>query len=246
MNIITPEELDDINNKRLLYKYNGIFISNNQENEMEIKDMEIPNYEQNYFDLLTGKKPLSSTKNYFLEFINESYRNQIRIYDANENGVNKISLNLDDSDIIRNAMALELIYNEKILIIFLNKKFKFYIFSDDYIKYKSYSLQLESLSPLNYMIPFENNLTESLLKINSNNILLIYNNQAYVISFDENLKEIIQCYQLNLKNILKADKVYYYNKDGISDILFFICLFYSVNIINEINIELLYYYFYLF
>ena len=118
MSIITPEEVDELGKKCLLYKYAGIYYGiNKQGKDMEIKEINIPYHKYNYFEPLIEKNNYddkNNKNNYFLKYIKEPGKNRIYRYNFNGYIVNKISLNSTAFD---TKKYLSLIYSEKVLII---------------------------------------------------------------------------------------------------------------------------------
>ena len=212
LNIITSEEVDALDKTRLLNKYNIILSGiNKMTKDLEVKEANLGENEYNCFEPLIGENPYNNKKNYFLQ-IKKGNNNEINIYDQDGFNVNKISLYLGFLD-AKNYLSL--MFSEKVLILFFRQYLHFYIISDDYKKYESYNLQFEHLLPFNHFLSDVNHNNDDLLKINSTNILLINNKNGYVITFDEELKYLIQLYKLNTGNIIKANSVYYKNVNNI-------------------------------
>ena len=78
---------------------------------------------------------------------------------------------------------------------------------------------------------------DDLLKINPTNILLINNFKGYVFTFDEELKNIIQIYDLPEQNIIKADTVYYYNQNKILETGIIIISSNHIDYLNYLSYE---------
>jgi len=212
LNIITPEEVDDLDKKRLLNKYRAILYGINKiPKDLEIKEANISEINHNCFEPLIGINPYNNKKNYFLQFI-RGKSNEIPIYEPDGNFINKISLPPELFD-VKNYLALMFI--EKILIVFHRNCLNFFIISDDYKNYDSYILYIQHLLGLNTFFSDINYKTDDLLKINSTNILLINNKNGYVITFDKELKQILQLNKLNNSNIIKANTVYYINENNL-------------------------------
>ena len=212
LNIITPEEVDDLDKKRLLNKYRAILYGiNKMPKDLEIKEANLSVINHNCFEPLIGINPYNNKKNYFLQFI-RGKSNEIEIYEPDGNFINKISLLPDFFD-VKNYLALMFI--EKILIVFHRNRLNFFIISDDYKNYDSYILYIEHLLEVNTFLSEINYKTDDLLKINSTNILLINNKNGYVITFDKELKQILQLNKLNNNNIIKANTVYYINENNL-------------------------------
>ena len=212
LNIITPEEVDDLDKKRLLNKYRAILYGiNKMPKDLEIKEANLIVIDHNCFEPLIGINPYNNKKNYFLQFI-RGKSNEIAIYEPDGNFINKISLPPELFD-VKNYLALMFI--EKILIVFHRNRLNFFIISDDYKNYDSYILYFEYLLGLNTFLSEINYKTDDLLKINSTNILLINNKIGYVITFDKELKQILQLNKLNNNNIIKANTVYYINENNL-------------------------------
>ena len=212
LNIITPEEVDDLDKKRLLNKYRAILYGINKiPKDLEIKEANISEINHNCFEPLIGINPYNNKKNYFLQFI-RGKSNEIPIYEPDGNFINKISLPPELFD-VKNYLALMFI--EKILIVFHRNRLNFFIISDDYKNYDSYILYIQHLLGLNTFFSDINYKTDDLLKINSTNILLINNKNGYVITFDKELKQILQLNKLNNNNIIKANTVYYINENNL-------------------------------
>ena len=212
LNIITPEEVDDLDKKRLLNKYRAILYGINKiPKDLEIKEANISEINQNCFEPLIGINPYNNKKNYFLQFI-RGKSNEIAIYEPDGNFINKISLPPELFD-VKNYLALMFI--EKILIVFHRNCLNFFIISDDYKNYDSYILYIQHLLGLNTFFSDINYKTDDLLKINSTNILLINNKNGYVITFDKELKQILQLNKINNNNIIKANTVYYINENNL-------------------------------
>ena len=212
LNIITPEEVDDLDKKRLLNKYRAILYGINKiPKALEIKEVNISEINHNCFEPLIGINPYNNKKNYFLQFI-RGKSNEIPIYEPDGNFINKISLPPELFD-IKNYLALMFI--EKILIVFHRNRLNFFIISDDYKNYDLYILYIQHLLEVNTFLSEINYKTDDLLKINSTNILLINNKNGYVITFDKELKQILQLNKLNNNNIIKANTVYYINENNL-------------------------------
>ena len=212
LNIITPEEVDDLDKKRLLNKYRAILYGINKiPKDLEIKEANISEINHNCFEPLIGINPYNNKKNYFLQFI-RGKSNEIAIYEPDGNFINKIYLPPELFD-VKNYLALMFI--EKILIVFHRNCLNFFIISDDYKNYDSYILYIQHLLGLNTFFSDINYKTDDLLKINSTNILLINNKNGYVITFDKELKQILQLNKLNNSNIIKANTVYYINENNL-------------------------------
>ena len=237
MSIITPEEFDELDKKYLRYKYAGIYYGiNKQGKDMEIKEISIPYQNQCYFEPLIEKNnsdDKNNKNNYFLKYIKEPGKNGIYRYNSNGYNVNKIYINSTAFD---TKKYLSLIYSEKVLILFFGKIFKIYTFSDNYYECDSYSLSFQHLlsdsvlSVISYYF-------DDLLKINPTNILLINNFKGYVITFDEELKNIIQIYDLPEQNIIKADTVYYYNQNKILETGIIIISSNHIDYLNYLSYE---------
>ena len=212
LNIITPEEVDDLDKKRLLNKYRAILYGINKiPKDLEIKEANISEINHNCFEPLIGINPYNNKKNYFLQFI-RGKSNEIAIYEPDGNFINKMSLPPELFD-VKNYLSLMFI--EKILIVFHRNRLNFFIISDDYKNYDSYILYIQHLLGLNTFFSDINYKTDDLLKINSTNILLINNKIGYVITLDKELKQILQLNKLNNNNIIKANTVYYINENNL-------------------------------
>jgi hypothetical protein len=212
LNIITPGEVDDLDKIRLLNKYNGILSGiNKMAKDLEIKETNLGENEYNCFEPLIGENPFNNKKNYFLQLKRGIDNNEINIYDKDGYNVNKIHLFYD---IFNSKNYLSLMFSEKILIIFLRELY-FYIISDDYKMCESIKFYFDHLLPFNHFLSGVNYSFDDLLKINSTNILLINSKNGYVITFDKELKNLIQLYKLSTVNIIKANSVYYMNKNNI-------------------------------
>ena len=212
LNIITPGEVDDLDKIRLLNKYNGILSGiNKMAKDLEIKETNLGENEYNCFEPLIGENPFNNKKNYFLQLKRGINNNEINIYDKDGYNVNKIHLFYDIFD---SKNYLSLMFSEKILIIFFRRLY-FYIISDDYKMCESFDFKFEHLLPFNHFLSDVNYSFDDLLKINSTNILLINSKNGYVITFDKELKNLIQLYKLSTVNIIKANSVYYMNMNNI-------------------------------
>ena len=212
LNIITPEEVDDLDKKRLLNKYRAILYGINKiPKDLEIKEANLSVIDHNCFEPLIGINPYNNKKNYFLQFI-RGKSNEITIYEPDGNFINKISLLPDFFDV---KNYLELMFIEKVLIVFHRNCLNFFIISNDYKNYDSYNIYFEYLLGVNTFLSEINYKTDDLLKINATNILLINNKNGYVITFDKELKQILQLNKLNNNNIIKANTVYYINENNL-------------------------------
>ena len=213
LSIITPEEIDDLDKKRLLTKYNGLLFGiNKQAQDMGIKDVNFIEIKNNFFGELIGKNPKNNKKNYFMQFIRETTYNAIYFFDSDGHYCNTINL----KELFLNKQDfLSLMFSERVLIIYYRKCLNFYILSDDYKNYETYSLYFQHLIPLNTYLYEINYNNDDLLKINSTNILFINNNNGYVITFDDELRQVLQLFKLNSQKIIKASSVYYMNENQI-------------------------------
>ena len=244
----SKEEIDSLEKQLLVYIYGDLIIETTKKEvqNINIKEMNcefvkktkpqilqsvLPSPQQG--GLSQGKTEIiqifgENEQKFFYLFVKERESIEIYIYTIIGNNIYNtqyVKQNFQEYG----EKSVEMVYNDKIIIIFNNRKLFFIVFSKTYNEYNSYSLDLNNLLNNNninnhilinvyqdfdydydYFDFDSSNNNNELIKINQNNILLVYKSKAYEINLNENLNSISTFTKLEeVDHIIKARSIYY-------------------------------------
>ena len=212
-----------LDKKRLMHNYGDLCmrIIKKKYEDIKIKELNLK-YDITFDAQILNNENYSNNTKYIVKYSknkkvdNDSWLNRLTIFiqDLNGNYINHFEFTSHNNLNGLKNNFLVLVHSEKIIIYFYQKKITLIILSDDLKKKKLTNLTLEHLITT-YWAYSE---YDDLIKINHNNILLIFHGKAYIITFNYELTLIENFSELeDLKGstIKKAKNIYYYDGDNI-------------------------------
>lgn len=224
INIFPEEDIMSLDKKRLMHNYGDLCmrIIKKKYEDIKIKELNLK-YDITFDAQILNNENYSNNIKYIVKYSRnkkidkDSWRKRLTfsIEDLNGNSINIFEFMLlqNDLNLIKDNF-LVLIHSEKIIIYFFQKKITLIKLSDDLKNFSLTNLTLEHLLITDMVY----SRYDDLIKINSNNILLIFHGKAYIITFNYELTLIENFSELeDLKGstIKKAKNIYYYDGDNI-------------------------------